>query len=116
MKQGVVDALAKDNRLLNETLPLRFFEKDQRRLSFKGASKASDGCGFPVSYRSIGWGLARPSIINDDDDDDDNDILSSPDSKHQITETLLDSVCQAVPALEVRAAANGRLIDRDDCD
>lgn len=39
MKQGVIEALAKDNRLLNETLPLRFFERDQRRLSFKGASK-----------------------------------------------------------------------------
>lgn len=40
MKQGVIDALAKDNRLLNGTLPLAFFEPDQRRLSFRGASKA----------------------------------------------------------------------------
>ena len=39
VKQGVIDALAKDNRLLDDTVPLCFFEPDQRRLSFRGASK-----------------------------------------------------------------------------
>lgn len=39
MKQGVIDALSKDNRLVDDTLPLFFFEADQRRLSFKGAAK-----------------------------------------------------------------------------
>jgi len=39
VKQEVIDALIKDNRFLNETVPLSFYEKDQRRLSFKGASK-----------------------------------------------------------------------------
>ena len=41
VKQEVIDALIKDNRFLNETVPLSFYEKDQRRLSFKGASKVS---------------------------------------------------------------------------
>lgn len=48
VKQGVIDALAKDNRLLDGTLPLAFFEPDQRRLSFRGASKARGTWG-------LGW-------------------------------------------------------------
>lgn len=42
VKQEVIDALIKDNRFLDETMPLSFYEKDQRRLSFKGASKVGD--------------------------------------------------------------------------
>jgi len=42
VKQEVIDALIKDNRFLDETMPLSFYEEDQRRLSFKGASKVGD--------------------------------------------------------------------------
>lgn len=55
MKQGVIDALAKDNRLLNETLPPAFFEPDQRRLSFRGASKARGyGMGMGMGVMALG--------------------------------------------------------------
>ena len=43
MKQEVLDALIRDNRLMNETVPLSFYEKDQTRLSFRGASKVMNG-------------------------------------------------------------------------
>ncbi|KAM3569740.1 hypothetical protein VYU27_008173 [Nannochloropsis oceanica] len=42
VKQEVIDALIKDNRFLDETMPLSFYEEDQRRLSFKGASKMTE--------------------------------------------------------------------------
>lgn len=63
VKQGVIDALARDNRLVDGTLPLFFFEADQRRLSFKGASKVC-ACGVldGRSHTCNGWMMRRGMI------------------------------------------------------
>lgn len=72
MKQEVLDALIKDNRLVRGTVPLEFYEKDQRRLSFKGASKVGEGgregwsCGVNEKGRKGGTAMlaekARPVL------------------------------------------------------
>jgi hypothetical protein len=40
-KQMVLDALISDARLMNDTVPMSFFEQGLRKLSLKGASRVS---------------------------------------------------------------------------